>query len=301
MAYANRRAAFSERLGKFCNWLYKITGINLFHRWEMMCLNKQFGSASRKDYFTADASGILRNPLVVVFPLAKSVNNCPEIIGTGFFVTKFGVFITAKHVLEEVLDSDMQPTAQLFALQCVQDGIIRRRVIGGSINNESDIGIGICQNLDNSDGEPLTSPILPMTTRIPQLGESVVTYACPDVTVRKCGKRTDIRANYYSGEIEEYYPDGRDIINLPFPCYRTSIAIHGGASGGPVFDQNGNVFGVNCCSFDGMPDVSFVTRIVEGLGLNVTADHIVFPDPSRTTLADLARYKMATIIDDDSD
>jgi hypothetical protein len=37
--------------------------------------------------------------------------------------------------------------------------------------------------------------------------------------------------------------------------------MHAGASGGPVFDQHGRVFGINCRSFQPETDVAFVTDI----------------------------------------
>lgn len=55
---------------------------------------------------------------------------------------------------------------------------------------------------------------------------------------------------------------------LPFPCYRGSIRILGGASGGPAMDEKGRVFGVNCTGFEGS-SISYFARINEILPLRV--------------------------------
>lgn len=55
---------------------------------------------------------------------------------------------------------------------------------------------------------------------------------------------------------------------LPGPCYRTSIRIHDGASGGPVYSPNGHVFGVNSTGMDGT-DISYVSRVSDILPLRV--------------------------------
>lgn len=56
---------------------------------------------------------------------------------------------------------------------------------------------------------------------------------------------------------------------MPGPCAQTSMYIHGGASGGPVFDSSGEVFAINSTGFDN-DSVSFVTPIpaIENLCLD---------------------------------
>ena len=47
--------------------------------------------------------------------------------------------------------------------------------------------------------------------------------------------------------------------------------MHGGASGGPVVDQRGRVFGINSTGFQGM-DVSYVSRINELFPLSLDVE-----------------------------
>ena len=70
------------------------------------------------------------------------------------------------------------------------------------------------------------------------------------------------------GKIIEHFPDGRDRVLLPGECYRTNMEILHCASGGPVADNNGKVFGINSTGWSGAND-SFVSRISSILDLAV--------------------------------
>jgi hypothetical protein len=48
------------------------------------------------------------------------------------------------------------------------------------------------------------------------------------------------------------------------------LAIHGGASGGPVFDARGRVCDLNSIGFAGCPDISFISRIHGLFPLTIT-------------------------------
>jgi hypothetical protein len=43
--------------------------------------------------------------------------------------------------------------------------------------------------------------------------------------------------------------------------------LHGAASGGPVFNTSGHVFGIASSSYDGMTDISLVTPIISLLDI----------------------------------
>ena len=96
-----------------------------------------------------------------------------------------------------------------------------------------------------------------------------------------------LRPAFYDGEVQEYLPNGRDRVMLPGRCYRTNIFIHAGASGGPVFDPNGYVFGVNSTGFDGT-DLSYVSRINEIFQLVIDDVAIGDAPPRSVPVIDLA-------------
>lgn len=258
-------------------------------------IDKKFGSSPSDEFTVLDGDNQLRDPNEIIFPLMKQINGRIELVGTGFFIAKFGLFMTAKHVLDDVFTLGRQQCATLDVLQFIPGrGILRRPVIGGSINNDADVGIGICKNMEHRESkEPLTNRIVVLTLRPHKVGDHVFTYAYPDTKVSE--KKIALGPRYYKGTITEFFEYGRDKVLLPNPCYQTSITIHHGASGGPVFDEHGAVFGINCTGIDSMPDVSFISRINEALGLNVIADHLEFPSDNDRTVNQLVKMGLVKL------
>ncbi len=64
---------------------------------------------------------------------------------------------------------------------------------------------------------------------------------------------------FYNGVLQEFYSERGPSAKLMPPYYQTDIHLHGGSSGGPVFNPNGEVFGVASCSYDEAEDIAFVT------------------------------------------
>jgi hypothetical protein len=78
----------------------------------------------------------------------------------------------------------------------------------------------------------------------------------------------------------------RDSNLVSWPHFVTSVNLKGGSSGGPVFDEYGRVFGINCVG--GIEGLSYMARVCELLTLSVPE----FPagmDQRDFTVADLAR------------
>ena len=68
------------------------------------------------------------------------------------------------------------------------------------------------------------------------------------------GQKINFRAHWEVGLAEAICPNGHGIVKGP--CFTTSIFVEGRASGGPVFNSNGFVIGVNGASFaepEGLP------------------------------------------------
>jgi hypothetical protein len=159
----------------------------------------------------------------------------------------------------------------------------------------ADIAIGVrCQALHAETHEPLVNARLPLNTRAHSVGDLVATYAYPntDILTNEAGQTPSFNPAFYEGNILEHHPDGRDKLILPGPCYRTSIVIHHGASGGPVLGQSGVVFALNSTKIDGTDD-SYVSSINEALSLSITieGDHGV----EELTIQQLADRGYATV------
>ena len=78
-----------------------------------------------------------------------------------------------------------------------------------------------------------------------------------------------LQPTFYDGTLQELFTERGPSAKLIPPYYQTNIHLHGGSSGGPVFNFDGEVFGVASCSYDGAEDVAFVTPAAALLEIDV--------------------------------
>lgn len=234
------------------------------------------------------------NPGNAVFPIVRhDAEDKMHLLGTGFFITTNGLFVTARHVLTHILDKNGRQMYPIGVVQFLGENVwIYRPILRCGYNRIADVAVGVAAPAHrNSDGKPLTNPILTLTLLRPRLNVPVVTYAYPkhaNLILPDGTQQINFAPAYYDGQIMDYFPLGRDRVLLPGPCYQTSMAIHGGASGGPVFSPNGLVFGVNSTGYDGT-DVSFVSRIHEIFGLSIDDVVIDAGGPRSVSIIELAK------------
>ncbi|MBN3729407.1 serine protease [Burkholderia sp. Tr-20390] len=232
--------------------------------------------------FAATLNGVVPvDPNGAILPIIREIDGgrSGQIIGTGFFVAH-GLVITAGHVVDvSVADSSNKSEQLLDApLWCVQiipgtNEYHWRPIVRAQRHTRSDIALCRLRPAVNEHGGPLGNPILRLSDHDPEIGTPVATYAHPDSRVRRRGTRVqmELRPHYYEGRIDDHFPNGRDSCVITWPCFQTSIHIHGGASGGPVFDAvTGTVFGVCATSFEPYTDTSYVTKIHDAMGMPVS-------------------------------
>jgi hypothetical protein len=251
------------------------------------------GQVDDRHFEITDTSGNPVDVREVVCPILKLMNETTwDFIGTGFFIAENGIFATARHVLLDALDKESNQPHSLFIIQWLPDGKhILRDVQYIVLHSTMDVAVGsVWPRIHAQTGEPLRTKQLIMTADQPSIGEVIFTYAYPRTIVHHDPQpRIFLYPGYYPGKLEEYYPYGPDRVKLPFPCFRTSIWLHGGASGGPVVDSRGRVFAINSASFGGAPDISFVSRVIDILGLTFPAVSIGDSSPAPMLIFELAR------------
>jgi Trypsin-like peptidase domain len=233
-----------------------------------MIQKKLMGALLKGTVGTKNGDGKVVDPSMAIFPILKQTKDGNfHLIGTGFFITDNGLFATAKHVLLDVLDANKVQTHPIFLVQFLDNGYVIRPILRCTSHELADISIGIAVPMNNNiSGNPLKNKLLELTQSVPDVGEVVCTYAYPKSVI--IPGEMHFYTDFFEGAIQKVYPNGRDKIMMPGPCAQTSIYIHGGASGGPVFDSSGKVFGVNSTGFEN-EGLSFVTliRTIENLQL----------------------------------
>lgn len=230
------------------------------------------GAAPQGTIGVVDGEGNIADPATAVFPILKqTIDRNFHLIGTGFFITDSGIFATAKHVLLDVIDDQGVQTHPIVLVQFFEGSFVIRPILRCASHTVADISVGMAAPMNhNTLGTPLKNKLLKLTQTVPAPGERVSTYAYPrSVITRGDVQELHFWPDFFEGRVQEHHPNGRDSVMMPGPCAQTSMYIHGGASGGPVFDSAGEVFAVNSTGLEN-DDVSFVTPIhmIENLYLD---------------------------------
>jgi hypothetical protein len=220
------------------------------------------GEAVPGAYSIQTADGASTDPSSTIFPIVRYEDSQIHLIGTGFFITTNGIFVTAAHVLADVLDAEGRQLYPIGILQFVPGNIfIPRPIRRCAFHPKADVTVGVAAPMQKG-GSPLMNPVLALSTVPIPIETKTTTYAYPKhLNIVRDGKQfLHLAPTFYDGYVKEYFPNGRDKVMLPAPCYQSNMIIHGGASGGPVFCPSGTVFGVNSTGYDGC-DISFISAI----------------------------------------
>ena len=218
----------------------------------------------RAEFFTGD--GRRAQGQEVVFPILAMGDGPLDTIclGTGFFVSNSGIFATAAHLFLDVTGSDGALNAGLAICQFTPpNNFTMRRIIQLSRHTVADVAVGAVESLfDEQSGKLVTNKMLPMTVRIPKIGDEISTWAYPNGHARRTSNQTAISLfpKLYTGVVKMEHREGRDSVLLPGPCYETDMCIEAGTSGGPVMNEHGHVFAINSSSFEGIP-TTYVSHI----------------------------------------
>lgn len=218
-----------------------------------------------------------------VFPiLTKNDEGLFEFLATGFFIGFSGEFITAKHV---VLNNKNQPYCPLYIVESNKGKHFVRYVEYIIPHKTSDIVFGKLHNIvleSNGKKVKFESTNIPFSLSIEDLkvNEQISTFAFPNskIEIESNNEVGSFFGQWFNGDVKEYHPNGRDSVFLPDACYRTSIKILGGSSGGPVINSKCKVVAINSTGFDfkdGEASISYVTPISKLLEIQICVSEIV--------------------------
>jgi hypothetical protein len=220
--------------------------------------------------------------LKAIFPIVNQdrVSKKLYLFGTGFFIGDQGLFMTAKHVLRGFVEehSDRNPI-HIFVL--LQDSEFPLRSIKKVFwKSDSDVAVALLKPSERKN------EFLKLSFASCKKGNSVYTYSFPASGIEQMedlSKPLPV-PDSFSGILEEEYPEGRDRRMLPNPCWKTNLPIHAGASGGPVFNQEGEVIGLTNSSLNIDPSCSFISTLAHIMDLEISDVHVPGFDKTIFTL-----------------
>ncbi|UJW86729.1 S1 family peptidase [Devosia sp. SL43] len=235
------------------------------------------GADDPSRYWSHDKDGVVGDGKAMLVPILTYRSPGPadfRFLGTGFFIAP-GIVATAKHVIEA-----FEPGRFPLIFQFEQENqVSMRRVHEICVHKESDVGI--LRVLGEKPNH--TNKCAVLTSRKPQAGSLAFTSVVANTKVWADGPGQSIAMNVenFRGKVVQQFPTGRDRVMLPWPCYQVDFHLHGGGSGGPVFDAGGEVFAINCASHTPETDIAFVTSVDMLLGCII--QNIVIENKSYTT------------------
>jgi hypothetical protein len=236
-------------------------------------------------FYFHDALGNLRQGPETVFPILTMLDfGTPhqryQYVATASFIHPRGVFVTAKHALLDNAGNQLFPAIaihQYGRFTCV------RHLQNFRIHLTDDIAVGElnehCGHNGMRFGPQNLVAALPSSIEELPIDHYIRSFAYPrselGTVEENFVQNANFIGNWSEGLIEEYHPNGRDRVFLPGRCYRTSMPVLAGASGGPVFNEEGYIIGVNSTSFGEEPP-SHITPLEGILDLQLF-DHYAGP------------------------
>jgi Trypsin-like peptidase domain len=214
-----------------------------------------------------------------IFPICKLKDDRLDFIGTGFFVSTNGLFITAKHNLQK--RSGEPEEGPLYVVHFYEQGrYFVRSIVRASFANDSDFAVGAVQGMTSvHTGESLKSKILSLSLHVPAAGETISTYAYPETDMKYSGSPSgstsgiNFVSNWYHGTVTDLYPHGMGFITSA--ALAADMRSLGGCSGGPVFSEHGGggAVGINSAGIeDDVNIVSLTSAVLDVAFFDITIE-----------------------------
>jgi hypothetical protein len=136
----------------------------------------------REDFISVDGTGRPIAPSSGVFPILLEIEQgILKVVGTAFYITRYGLFLTATHVLEDVFDQRGKERGSMFGLHAVDDQHYHlRRVTRFARHHAADITLGELDNFKSAfPFNPLQNMRGILSKRKPKRDDHLITYAYP--------------------------------------------------------------------------------------------------------------------------
>lgn len=258
------------------------------------------GEASQEHFKAYDSNGLSADAKEAIFPIIKQNihTNQFSLVGTGFFISPTGLLMTAKHVLQDVISNHkaVEPIGILHFLS--NDEYKIRSITRGFWSKHSDVAVAqLDQPVHKETKAILHNKLLKLSTSKSLINDIVFTFAYPasEFSMEGSSQKLVFCPSFYEGKLIKYFPRGRDRTMLPNPCWQTNIYIHGGASGGPVFNSKGAVIGINSTSLNIAPDCSHISTIEHALSLEISGLKINGNAQTKFSLRELGKLRIISI------
>ncbi|MDH0123313.1 serine protease [Brucella intermedia] len=204
-----------------------------------------------------------KQAIAPIFAVSKDSNREWQFLGTGFFIAQ-GLLVTARHVFEGIYeewgeDGFRNQINDPYIIHNVSgNNAIIRPIISTSTSVHTDTIVAQVGTIPNQ-----INACLPLKRDKPKPGDLAFTYAYPNTKVfdGPDGRDVVMEPSFYRGNVIEYFPKKRDSTFIKWPSFQVDFYMHPGASGGPVFDKDGKVFGINCASMEPDRNIAYVTSI----------------------------------------
>jgi hypothetical protein len=141
-----------------------------------------------------------------VVPLLKRIaDKRYRVVGTAFYVTRYGLLLTAKHVVEDLVPPGDTVIEHAFVLQDSKHGLLRRRVLGASLSVPFDIAAVQVENgMEATPPRPGPPNLIgELSLDVPAKGAALVIWSYPENAELDFTDPTRppiMRAGYYTGQ-----------------------------------------------------------------------------------------------------
>lgn len=201
-----------------------------------------------------------------VVPVIKQLDkNRFAIIGTGFYISRYGLFVTASHVVSDLTGISENCICPSFILHQLPDHRINfRRIRWVSSHPKVDIAVGQAENyIDEDSGTALMNKRGILSNIVPCIGGRVTTFGYPENEIMDFGDPDNIpiiECDYYEGKFLREVKDSNHP-EIRYRHFETSILLKSGTSGGPIFYRK-KIVGINCRGWDFGNDDDSLSYIV---------------------------------------